>query len=152
MAIRSSKPVQDAGVCGKNELLLKETVWEHAADFPVTALHFFQVSRHFSQGQECILQSPLKVGEAMRLSSSQRNLSRRAGAVFFRDNWYMPFTAFPMPLWGRRNNFLSILRSSFGWANKLIGDRLRRKKDTNLLCLHIQGYQKTMGAEDTLSS
>lgn len=50
MVIRSSKPVQDAGVCGKNELL-KEAVWEQAADFPVTALHFFQVSRHFSQGQ-----------------------------------------------------------------------------------------------------
>lgn len=152
MEIRSSKPVQDAGVCGKNKLLLKEAVWEHAADFPVTALHFFQVSRHFSQGQECILQSPLKVDEASRLSSSQQNLSRRAVGVFFRDNWYMPFTAFSMPLSGRRSNFLSILLSSFGWANKWIGDRLTRKENTNLLCMHIQGYHKTMGAEDTLSS
>lgn len=47
--IRSSEAVQDTRVCGKNELLMKETVLEHAGDSPVAALHSFLGSRHFSQ-------------------------------------------------------------------------------------------------------
>lgn len=52
MEIISSKSVQDAGVCDKNELLIKEAVLDPAGDSPVTALHFFQGSRHLSQGHE----------------------------------------------------------------------------------------------------
>lgn len=48
--IRSSEAVQDARVCRKNELLMKEAVLECAGVCLVAALHFFQYSRHFSQG------------------------------------------------------------------------------------------------------